>query len=125
MSQVTPKRKIGRPPVADRGRSAQAYLYTDDLARAFTIGEGNVSFGIRRALNRCNARPATLKELPAAEDAGRVFQAYLYAEDLAKALELGEGNISLGIRRALFVGMPRVGTAALRAAAAFGNKGVA
>jgi hypothetical protein len=53
MTTPTPaqKRKPGRPQLMDGGKKIGVYLSADDRATAIRLGGGNVSSGIRAALN--------------------------------------------------------------------------
>jgi hypothetical protein len=42
--------RVGRPSEMSGGRRVQVYLDADSIARAETLGSGNVSAGIRAAL---------------------------------------------------------------------------
>lgn len=48
VAEDTPR--IGRPKAEAPGRNVTIYMYTDDIEKARAIGDGNLSQGIRKAL---------------------------------------------------------------------------
>lgn len=49
---IPEKRPVGRPAELEAGKRVQVYLDADSLAIAASLGDGNVSEGIRTALKR-------------------------------------------------------------------------
>lgn len=51
--------KVGRPRKMKDGRNVNVYLDLSAIARAAELGDGNISEGIRRALEKCVLAPKT------------------------------------------------------------------
>lgn len=49
---MSTKRKAGRPPLPD-GKRVQVMLDENTIKQGRRIGEGNLSLGIRRAVEKC------------------------------------------------------------------------
>ena len=60
----TRKPRLGQPPKMAGGRRVNVYLGTEALEQARKIGQGNVSEGLRKALDASGSPPIKRISLP-------------------------------------------------------------